>query len=77
MPTIWGRPSLQGLGLLVTWGGDDSEVYRMNSHGDPGLTSAVFLGGIVPQIGEVGISLGTGEQIGDGAAGFVNITVST
>ena len=51
----------------------------MNPHGDSGLTSAVCSGGLSRsqlEPREVGVSLGTGEQVGYGAAGFVDVAVS-
>ena len=73
MPTVWERKSLRGLVLLVT-------CYRMNPHGDSGLTSVVYSGGLSRsqlQARKAGIRLGTSEQIGYGAAGFVDVAVST
>ena len=48
----------------------------MNSHGDSRLTSAVFSIGLLlrePDVREIGI----GEQVGYGAAGFVDVTAIT
>lgn len=78
MPTIWERTSLRGLVLLATWGGDNSEV---PSH-EPSRSFRTYLCRIrwgdcpEPEAREVGISLSTSEQIGDGATGFVDVTVS-
>ena len=51
----------------------------MNSRGDSRLTSAVTSRGLSPRqpdARDVCLSLGIGEQIGYGAAGFVDVTVS-
>ena len=80
LPTIWERTSLRGLILPVTWGGDDSEIL---GH-ELSRRFRTYLGGIsgglslrLPDAWELSFGLSVGEQIGCGAAGFVDVTAST